>query len=303
MCLVNVRARTEATKQSLMTRYERLEEGKRTGYFVSVGKRFFQIDGLSQGGLLAIELFTTIIPLMIIGFAAFRGFAANANVGDVFIRQLGLGHPLDDTVRDTFANANGLSSTWSLVGMIGWLIWGIPMSLTVSNTFSLAWVREPFDFLPRIARGYSWFLLYLVTLAATERLSFAGQHSGVVRVILWIVGLLPIWIFWSLSPVLLVRDGGRGFKFLGLAGLAGVVIDGILLRLAGRLIFPSLLEGWTGFGPIGVAMTLMTWCGVVGIVWVITAVAGAMLWERNAPTDIVLDTQSAEVEEAEFENG
>jgi hypothetical protein len=194
-----------------------------------------------------------------------------------------------------------LSSTWSVVGLVGWLVWGIPMSLTVSNTFSLAWVREPFDFWPRIARGYSWFLLYLVTLAATERLSFAGSHSGVIRVALWILSLVPIWIFWSASPVLLVRDGARGWKFLGLAGLAGVVIDGILLRLAFRVVFPSLLEGWVGFGPIGVAMTLMTWCGVVGIVWVITACAAAMLWERNAPVDTVIEAQSAEVEEAEFE--
>ena len=46
-------------------------------------------------------------------------------------------------------------------------------------------------------------------------------------------------------------------------------------------------------------MTLMTWCGVIGVAWVVTACAGAMVWERNAPVDTVLDAQSAEVEAAE----
>jgi hypothetical protein len=296
---VSIRNRAETTRLSMLSRYERLEEGRRTGYFVSVGKRFFQIDGLSQGGLLAIELFTTIIPLMIIGFAALRGFSSNANVGNLFIRQLGLEHPLDDTVRETFDNAKGLAPTWSIVGIAGWLVWGIPMSLTVSNMFSLAWVREPFGIGSRLLRGYSWFLLYLATLVVTERLSVAGSYTGVVRAVLWTASLIPIWIFWSLTPVLLVRDGARGLKFLGLAGLVGVVVDGVVIRAAGRVVFPSLLEGWTGFGPIGVAMTLMTWCGVIGVAWVVTACAGAMVWERNAPVDTVLDAQSAEVEAAE----
>ena len=68
------------------------------------------------------------------------------------------------------------------------------------------------------------------------------------------------------------------------AGFSGVVIDGILLATVVRVGFPILLQGWTGFGPIGVAMTLMTWCGFLAIGWVAIACAGAILWERNAPT-------------------
>ena len=64
-----------------------------------IANRFVEIDGLTQGGLLAIELFTTIIPLIILGFGYFTGFNNTANVGDLFVRQLGLGHPLDDRFR------------------------------------------------------------------------------------------------------------------------------------------------------------------------------------------------------------
>ena len=69
---------------------------------------------------------------------------------------------------------------------------------------------------------------------------------------LFLLSLIPTWLFWSFSPVLLVEDGGRGKKFLLLAGLAGVIIDGLLLVPAGRIVFPILLDGWTQFGPIGV---------------------------------------------------
>lgn len=58
-----------------------------------------------------------------------------------------------------------------------------------------------------------------------------------------------------------------------------------------------MLRGWDGFGPIGVAMALMTWCGVIGIGWVLTACVGAVLWERAAPPDTVIAS------EADLENG
>ncbi len=70
-----------------------------------------------------------------------------------------------------------------------------------------------------------------------------------------------------------------------------MVIEGIILPLAARVVFPKLLVGWVGFGPIGVAMALMTWCGVIGVGWVATACVTAVLWERNAPATTVIETQ------------
>jgi hypothetical protein len=52
----------DALKAKLASEYERLEHAHRVGPFVSVGKRFVDIDGHAYGGLLAIELFTTVLP-------------------------------------------------------------------------------------------------------------------------------------------------------------------------------------------------------------------------------------------------
>lgn len=231
---------------------------------------------------------------MILGFGYFTGFAKNASVGNVFIRQLGLDARLAATVRTTFGSAKGLQSTWTVAGIASFLVWGIPMAITVAAMYARAWRREPLPFVQKLARGAGWFVIYLTLMIVRERISFAGHLPPGVRMGLFTLGLVPAWLFWSLSPVVLVRDGDRSRRALMISGLAGVVIDGIILSVAGRIALPLLLKGWEGFGPIGVAMTLMTWCGVMGFGWVVTACAGAVLWERTAPAATVVDSQTSE---------
>jgi hypothetical protein len=60
-----------------------------------------------------------------------------------------------------------------------------------------------------------------------------------------------------------------------------------------KWLFPSLLDGWVSFGPIGAAMAIMTTTTVVAALWVVSAVLGAVLWERNAPVGLVIESQDA----------
>jgi hypothetical protein len=110
--------------------------------------------------------------------------------------------------------------------------------------------------------------------------------------------LVPTWLFWASTPALLVPGRARGWRFLAKAGLAGAVIE-IVLSVALRLVFPPMLAGWTGFGPIGVAMAIMTWCGVIGIGWVATACVGAVLWERSPPAATVISARADTAESVE----
>src|SRR6476469_1726461 len=221
--------------RSAQDRVNRLEQGRRTGLFVAVGKRFGEIDGGVYGGLMAIELFTTVLPLMILGFGYFSGFASDASIGTMFIRQLGLTGSTAHTVRAAFGSSKALQSSWTVIGLAGWLVWGIPMAITVAGMFAKAWRREQFSVQQRLGRGIVWFVLYLTMLIVRERISFGLAHQPGPQVGLFLVSLLPMWLFWTLTPVLLVRDGSRGKKFLAQAGLAGVVIDGVILTLATRL--------------------------------------------------------------------
>jgi len=288
------RKRAEQIRLHWAARYERLEHSRSGGAIVATVKRFFDIDGLTHGGLLAVELFTTVIPLMIIGFSYLSGFAENESLGNVFINTLGLSDTSAEAVRSAFASSSSLRSTWTILGVTSFLVWGIPMSITVASMFASAWRREQYSLRARLWRGGVWFIAYLGTLALQAPIS-GRHHPALERLEFFVPDVVVVWLFWTLSPVLLVRDGWRGGRSLLVAGFAGAAIEGLILPIAARIAFPLILDGWNGFGPIGVAMTLMTWCGVVGVGWVVSACAGAVYWERHASTDVVVMAQTADV--------
>lgn len=278
----------------LQDRRDRLAASRRLSLLKAVGQRFAEIDGGTQSVLISMQLFTVVIPLMILGFSYFSGFAENASPGTVWIRELGLVEPTSGHVREAFGDSAGLRSTWTVLGLAAFLVWGIPMAVTVAGMFAKAWRREQFGLGGRVGRGALWFALYLLMLILRERIAYATDAVGAQQVLLFAVSLVPVWAFWSLTPVVLVRDGGHGMRYLARAGLAGVVIDGVIIPLGGRLLYPPVIDAWTDFGPIGIAMALITWCSVLGTGWVITACVGAVLWERTAPTETVIGAQTAE---------
>lgn len=292
---MNTLSGAEGGRDRLRGRYQRLAASRRRSPLAAMADRFNEIDGGNLGMLISLELFTTIIPLMIIGFAYVSGFAEAASPGTIVVENFGVTGPLSDQVIQAFGSSAELRSTWSFIGVAGFLVWGIPMSISVAGMYGKAWRREPLTRWSRLARGGVWFLLYLGMLALRQNITFFGEPHGWRAVALFAAAQIPVWIFWSLTPLLLVRDGGRGPKFLLLAGLAGVVVDGLIIPLGSRMFFPPLLEGLTAFGPIGTAMALLTWCGVIGVGWVITACASAVWWERSAPVTTVVEAQTAEV--------
>ena len=279
-------------RQRLADRRHALLESRRLSPVAAVVARFMEIDGATQGVLVSVQLFTVVIPLMILGFSYFKGFAENVSPGTVWIRELGLTGATSDTVRGAFGDTSALRSIWTVIGVAAFMVWGIPMSVMVASIFAKAWHREQFGFGQRFARGVLWFLLYLTMIALRERIAYGADYTGLTQLLMFLIALVPVWVFWSLTPFVLVRDGGHGVKYLALAGLAGVVNDGVIVPVIGRVIFPRVIDAWTNFGPIGVARAIMTWCGVLGTAWVITACVGAVLWERTAPTDTVLQAQT-----------
>lgn len=280
----------EAMKDTVVSTVDQLEASRRLGLPVAATRRFFEIEGLDLGGLLALELFTTVIPLILIGFGWFSGFSNSLSFGDLLIRQLELKGDGASQVRGLFGTGASLKSTWTVVGLGSFLIWGIPMSSQVAKTFARAWRRERYPFLHEVWRGAVWFFLFLGTQVATVAIGTSEIH-GVPQIVFNLLSLLPSFVLWSATPAILVRDGSNGWKHLAWCGIAGVVLDAALIRMITRVLLPALLSGWHGFGPIGAAMTLMTWCTVVAALWVVTACLGAILWERTAPSELVITTQ------------
>lgn len=260
----------------------RFEQRRWLGPLVTTGRRFFSIDGLDLGGLIALELFTTVMPLVLIFYAWAKDFDPSASVGDLFVRQIGAEGDEVIRIRSEFGSAAGLAGTWTLIGMAGFLVWGIPMSLTVARMFATAWLRPQYSMVQRLWRGTLWFCLYLLTQGIID-LVLLVQLPTYLLGLKFVVSFAASMVFWGLSPLLLV-PGVRWSRWQFLAaGLTGAIINVIILRAAVRAVFPLLLAGWEGFGDIGVALTMMTWSGVMGVVWVVVACAGAVFTERHCP--------------------
>jgi uncharacterized BrkB/YihY/UPF0761 family membrane protein len=281
----------ENLKGQLEARYERLDESKRLGLFVHATKRLFEIQGPDLAGLLALELFTTIIPLILLGYSWASHFSTDLSFGDQLIRWMDLKGQAADIVRNLFgANAN-LRQTWTFLGIAGYLVWGIPMSSQVAKTYARAFRRERWPFWTEVWRGSLWFVLFVATQGLTLAVA-RHQNMVILRILMNLAIAVPSFVLWSLSPVILVRNGSAGRKYLAWSGLTGVVLDLLLVRIVLRWVFPRLLNGWVGFGPIGAAMAMMTTCTVIATLWVVNACIGAVLWERTAPPDLVIRTQT-----------
>jgi len=278
--------------KSLTARAEKLEESKKLGPLVVATKRFFEIEGLDLGGLLALELFTTIIPLVILGFSKASHFSTSVSLGDEIIKWLDLTGETADQVRGLFSTGDALKSTWTFLGLAGFLFWGIPMAAQVAKTWARAFRRERFPFWTEVWRGFAWFMVLLLTQWITIEM-MAYRHAHGRSFFLWLATAVPSFILWSITPIILIRHGRAGLKALMWCGLVGTVIDLFIGRLSLKIVLPMLLSGWSGFGPIGAAMAFMTMCTVLAAMWVATAVLGAVLWERNAPPDEVVAVQTA----------
>ena len=71
-----VRARVEE-------RYRRLAASRKLRLATATMARFREIDGSTQGILVSVQLFTTVIPLMILGFSYVENFATSASAGTI----------------------------------------------------------------------------------------------------------------------------------------------------------------------------------------------------------------------------
>ena len=144
----------DEVRQHLSERRRRLTESRALSPVKAVMARFSERSTeQTKGVLVSVQLFTVIIPLMILGFSYFTGFADNVSPGTVWIRELGLSGPTSDTVRGAFGDTAALRSVWTVVGVAAFLVWGIPMAVMVASVFARAWQREQFGFGQRLARG------------------------------------------------------------------------------------------------------------------------------------------------------
>jgi hypothetical protein len=228
---------------------------------------------------------------VLLGYSWASGFNENLSFGDFLIKWMDLKGSSATEVQDLFGTSADLRSTWSFIGLTGFLVWGIPMSSQVAKVYARAFRRERWPFWTEVWRGSLWFVILLTAEGVAVMIRRSTMGFDNTRILFLLLAAIPSFILWSVSPLILIRNGTNGWRHMAWCGLVGVLLDSVGARIVMRWIFPRLLDGWVSFGPIGAAMAIMTTTTIIATLWVVSAVLGAVLWERNAPVAMVIESQ------------
>ena len=288
-------AQTSPTERARrLTRRERLAAVRAINIPTSIVRRFFQIDGIRKAMLMAFNLFISIIPLMIIAFALFSRIRNRISLSQVFVEQFHLHGETAQIVRGAFPPTRNIVKVASVIAVASFALSGFDVASVFQRTFADAWNVKHFRSWRGPLRGLIWFALVFLTFALGQVLQQIPSKLGWWAYIITIpiVMIMNYW-FWSMTPRLmldkpLARHDLRPGAILGMIGSTALWVLSLVI-----------LPGWfswygSGFGGIGIALALLSWTYVVSIVWVVIVVIAAIMWERSAPIEEVVEVSDAD---------
>ena len=276
------------------TRRERFVAARAIDIPTSIVKRFFKIDGIRKGMLMAFNLFISIIPLVIIAFALVSRLRNRISLSQVFIEQFRLHGETAQIVRGAFPPTRNILKVASVIAVGSFALSGFDVASVFQRTFADAWNVKPFKSWRGPLRGLIWFTLVFLTFALGQLLQRLPTKHGP-----WAYGLsIPLvmgmnYWFWLLTPRLMLdkRMAHRDLRPGAILGMVGSTA----LWILSLVILPGWFDWYgRGFGGVGIALALLSWTYVVSIVWVVIVVIAAVMWERSAPIDEVVAVSDSE---------
>ena len=275
-------------------RRERLIAMRGISIPTSIVRRFFQIDGIRKAMLMAFNLFISIIPLAIITFAFVSRLRNRISLSRVFIEQFQLRGETARVVLNAFPQNRDIIKVASVIAIASFALSGFDVASIFQKTFADAWNTERLTGWRGPVRGLIWFVAVFATFAFGQMLQrLPTKHGGWAYAVSIPAVLLMNYWFWLITPRLLLD------KNLATRDLRPGAILGMIASTALWILSLLILPGWfswygRGFGGIGITLALLSWTYVVSIVWVVIVVISAVMWERSASIDEVVDLSDAE---------
>ena len=255
----------------------------------SIVQRFFGIDGIRKAMLMTFNLFISIVPLTIFAFAYISRLRNKISLSQVFVEQFRLHGETAEVVRDAFPPTRNIIKVASVIGVLSFGISGFDVASVFQRTFSEAWGVKRLVGWRGPVRGAIWFTAVFATFGLGQLLQrVVAKHGSVYFVAIVPVVMVMNYLFWLITPRLLL-DKPLARKDLRPGAILGM-IGSTALWVLSLIILPGWFSWYgQGFGGIGIALALLSWTYVVSIVWVVIVVISAVMWERSASIDDVVD--------------
>ncbi len=260
----------------------------------SIVQRFFQIDGIRKAMLMAFNLFISIVPLIIITFAFVSRLRDRIQLSQVFIEQFRLHGETADVVRRAFPPTGNIVKMASVIVVVSFSLSGFDVASVFQRTFAEAWGVTKLRGWRGPLRGAIWFVAVFATFALSQLAQrIPTKKGGWLFLIVIPVVMAMNYMFWLITPRLLL-DKNLARRDLRPGAILGMIASTVLWLLS-LVILPGWFSWYgQGFGGVGIALALLSWTYVVSIVWVVIVVISAIMWERSAAIDDVVDLMDAE---------
>jgi hypothetical protein len=151
------------------------------------------------------NLFVSIIPLLILGYAFISAFNPHRSFGNVVVHIFHLTGTTAQTVENTFTTASSGKSTALSISIISLLITGFDVSATVQLAYARAFGVTPLSGLQKYLRGATW----LGMLLAVGGGSLALRYLVIGRPVWVLIFVIPTYLlvefsFYIVTPRLLL---------------------------------------------------------------------------------------------------
>lgn len=266
----------------VQARLDRLAERRPWLQFaLTVHRRFSELHGNQLAAAVALKIFLTLFPLILVAIAAV-GFvsAGSDDVAERIVENLGLSGDAADTVTNSVETAERSRRAASVIGLAG-LVWtSLGVAGSLAYAYNTAWQVQGRGIRDR-AIGLAWLAGLGVLLGASFLATGAIEWLGAaVAPLLVLSGVtldtsVFLWMSWMLPNR---RVGLRPLVPAAIVG--GVVLE--LLTIAGTLIVPRLVANSSAlYGTLGVVLAVLVWLLILGRLVVYVAVIEVVGWERR----------------------
>lgn len=284
-------------QQKLGSYQEKLEQRPKVAFWLQANRRFKQIEGKHLALVISLNLFVSVIPLLIVVYAFAEAFSPHRSFGALVVRDLHLTGNSAVIVRDTFTTASSGKSAALSISLISLLITGLDVSATAQVAYARAFSLAPLRGTQKYMRGATWLIVLLAfTIAALVLRALAASRP------LWVTGaaaavlLLLQFGYFLITPRLLLN---LPFKRRDLVPGAAVCTFAAAIV---HTVVVFFLRNWVAqyghaYGGFGVSLALIAAIGIIASFWVWIAAVMGVYWERKVgPAAVaVMEKLSAEI--------
>jgi membrane protein len=240
---------------------------------------FLSMAGFDRSMALAAQMFTALIPMLIVVAAIFES-GDGGSLGDAVVSRLGLSGATADSVRRVLPASSSVESAISALSVGILVISALSFTRALQRLYERAWGLEP-----RGMRDTAYGLLWLAGFAAlvVVHLVLHGHINGEQGLISSIAGTFLIWL---VTPYVIVA---RRLPWRVLVPQALITAVSLTIFRAGSAIYmpTAISSSAEQFGALGVCFALISWMfGAATVLAGSAAVGAAVSSSRRARTGV-----------------